>query len=259
MTQWNLAIHGDRREKRWWPAIKTRFPSYETLWRLYVVPQTYRVVDESVLLVRPEAPCPKLANASYGTFAHLAEAHEELEREPNLSGHAASYTFFSRLFSAQDVAKRLGSAVRKVLVEFGRVTPKNLETWFDEEGASREWETFRNARDRVSDYRLTYVHDIEPIGIDGLLPRPEHIKSYADLSRLALVLADRTVLEREFQPVREIATQLLEDLESACEGLWRFYLTQLESVDAAQKLSAALADVTAKDHARLRAIVAQRN
>jgi hypothetical protein len=214
------------------------------------------VADESVLFVRPDAPYPKLANANYGTFAHLAEAHEGLDLDPDLSDHVASYTFFSRLYSAQDVARRFGSAVRGLLRDLGQDTPKDLEIWFAEQGAIEEWAKFTSARNPVSDYRLTYVHDIEPIRIDSRIPRPEYIKSYADLSRLALVLADKTILDREFQPIGDIATQLLRDLESACEVLWRFFLAQLDSAGAPDRLSSALAEVTDDDRARLHAILA---
>jgi hypothetical protein len=39
----HLLLHGDGREKDWWPLISADFPAYQEFWRKYIVPLTNRV------------------------------------------------------------------------------------------------------------------------------------------------------------------------------------------------------------------------
>src|SRR5713101_5739388 len=102
MTSGNLADHGDRIEKRWWPEIKGRFPHYEILWSQHIAPLTGR---PDYLYVRAAVPAElaKLATASYSVFVHLAGCHQQLDpdyRQHDLFATEGVYVFYSRLYSA---------------------------------------------------------------------------------------------------------------------------------------------------------------
>ena len=76
----NLTMHGDDRELEMWSLLSDRFPSYERLWKRFIVPLTRRV-DSSAHLdqwiqLRPEVP-PRyelVAMASYSVFYFLTRA-----------------------------------------------------------------------------------------------------------------------------------------------------------------------------------------
>src|ERR1019366_7484046 len=84
-----LAVHGDRHEREFWPILSHRFPSYEILWRRFIVPLTNRVDPQLAarpqdwIRLRPDVPeqFEKMAMAHYSVFYFLGRAAKRISEE----------------------------------------------------------------------------------------------------------------------------------------------------------------------------------
>lgn len=76
-----IELHGDPRERKYWPVVKNFFPLYEPFWSQHIVP--LRGPDGGI---SPEAheSLEFLAQKHYSCFISLRLAHKELgnERHP---------------------------------------------------------------------------------------------------------------------------------------------------------------------------------
>ncbi len=92
LESFTLEEHGDAREQKWWPLVKSGFPSYEVFWRFYVVPLTNRV-DSRVsrsdpLWIRVRPPVPDfylpMMMAHYSVFYCVGRASEHVSLHPRI-------------------------------------------------------------------------------------------------------------------------------------------------------------------------------
>jgi hypothetical protein len=88
LEKYKLLLHGDPKERTWWPLLSNDFSEYEIFWRRYVVPLTNRIDpavpegDEQKIRFRAlHSEYEKMAMTHYSVFYFLARATQKLNSE----------------------------------------------------------------------------------------------------------------------------------------------------------------------------------
>lgn len=125
LDQFNLTTHGDDRERQMWPLLSARFPSYERLWKRFVVPLTRRVDTSATpsqwILLRPEVPAQYelAAMSNYSVFCFLASrAVTRLTDDASVADHPEDIFFL--LQSAVDNFELFRNGLRRIASDCGR-------------------------------------------------------------------------------------------------------------------------------------------
>ena len=240
ITAFTLAQHGDSVERTWASTLTKNFPLYEVFWTEHVVPLTYRVVDPSSIYLRAaiRKELDLMATASYGTFAHLAGCHQQLQGDPALFAAEGLYTFYSRLYSAGQSVQKFLAAVRKVLVEYngpafgGKQLPQRLDT----NGSTGLYSRFDEAFEtRTKDYRGQQVHDWGFPCLDGKVPRREYMaawegKGLGALDTFLKGAASEDEISEHFVDAVEQARDDLEFVEKVINEIWDMVLRELRLI-----------------------------
>jgi len=157
MAPWNLAEHGDGPERAWESNIASGFPNCERFWAVHVVPLTYRIFDPSNILVRAAATkkLEALATNNYAVFGHLVACHELLRSGGEAFARRDVYTFYSRLYSVSETARKFLAAVTVVLRTYGGVCIPDTRR-FKSHGKPSLAARFRELDTSTSDYRARF-------------------------------------------------------------------------------------------------------
>ena len=247
MDNWNLADHGDGREQRLWPLLATEIPAYETFWKLYVVPQTFRIRDREIKYVRPSARWPELADYNYAAFSHVGGTKKVLEQDERLEESESIYAFASRLYSATEATQALVKESTKVMGKYGGAEIPRVERWFDVGKATDAWSTFLDVEERIGEYRNPHVHQVEIVRVGNKLPKREYLAGYKNLSALASAIASPEIVAEQFAPTVEILTGLYDDLVEAMNAVWVFLAEQFASLPEHARLLEELSTVSDED------------
>ena len=128
LSLFNLADHGDAREKALWPTVSTSLTRYEAFWRTLIVLLTNRI-DPAIMgaaLMRLRTDIPEqyelLAMHNYSLFCYAAIARQAID-EDRRRLQASEYPQPERVFSAfqicSDRSKNLQNLANILLHEVG--------------------------------------------------------------------------------------------------------------------------------------------
>jgi hypothetical protein len=153
LSRFDLSIHGDRHERDFWPLLSNRFPSYELLWRQFVVPRTHRVDptvlinDEAWIRLRDDvsAKDEQIAMAHYSVFYFTGRAVKRLSVEEDHSLEHPEDIFFL-LNAASESLNKFLSGIEDLAKDQDRtVLPKNFIRFPKGFVPFEEVEAYRNA------------------------------------------------------------------------------------------------------------------
>lgn len=258
-----IAEHGDSTEKRWWPAIRQNFPSYEPFWSHHVAPLTYRPASTYVREAIGK-DLARIATANYGVFVHLAGCHRQIqnqenERDPELFAGDGLYAFYGRLYSVREAVCQFVDALGDVLEGYGGRSTRRTGP-----GAYKKALTlieflepkfacdFREAFSEESfAIRTEQVHFWGFPLIDSKIPTPEFLATWLDkglrqygLAALSAFLKspDRDAVFGDVKNFTDPVLQARADLErfeTIIERVWGIALRELENLRDADRYRAA--------------------
>lgn len=242
---------GDAIERRWGGVVGTVFHNYELLWREHVVPITWRVVNRHCLYVRSGAPSAlrKLATCNYGTFIHLAAAHEQLEianaegtgTGAELFARTGLYTFYSRLFSAREVIKGFLDAVKDVVFKYERKDLNGIQKRLVGHPSGNLYCRYETAfKTRTGDYRNPQVHHWGLPAVGSLIPKREYLHRWVDETGKAKDLGQLDRFQREKDFAARLQCEFVDAIkqakgdlvfaETVVNDIWQVALDELGSI-----------------------------
>lgn len=246
-TDYELAVHGDSRQRRWAKRIGAHFPHYEEVWRHYVVPLTFQVVEPGNYFVRPtiDPLFEDLADTQYAVYFHLAQMHEWRVHMDNrgeakyVGGTEALYVFFSHGTSMLDATLSFAAAVDAVVEAFGGEAAFDVErdeydhpvTLGDDWGMAGDRANWHGLRNRIRDYRNLLVHHRPVFMQNDFVPRVEYLEAMSGLTAVSRVAREPELLDERYEPVVPMMTSLLEQAGAALDGAWVAALQALRTTD----------------------------
>jgi len=229
LDTFNLAHHGDARERQWAARVLPVFPAYEVFWRRYIVPLTNRVTpnvsqsDENWIRPRTEAPTrlEPMTMSHYSVFYYFARAITQTETQNQENPEDT----FALLTACGENVLRFSSAVSAILNDFGRDTKflpsqiKELCLPADPRGCFVE----------VNDYRNTFLHYPvlgRRVGLDRqYLPKREYLDRVCSSWREAERLRPDDLIESE-----ELISRLRRETSAFLQGTWEQLISRLDAV-----------------------------
>ena len=247
LSHFELSKHGDTHEREYWRHLSSRFPTYELLWRQFVVPLTYRVVpavsirDRVWIRLRADVKPmdERIAMAHYSVFYFTGRAFHRLREHEEDSLKYPEDIFFL-LVSAQENLKRFLKDVNELAKDQDRAFLTNEFNRFPKGVAPfEEIEAYRNAilhnavLGRASDVTKTFLPRWTPGSDQSALNRAE--KSW----RKAEQLGSDDLIE-----TRVLFDQLFEQLFLKLEEYWQKALSIFSTGAPASKF-AGMIDIAA--------------
>ncbi|HTW46172.1 MAG TPA: hypothetical protein VMD58_11545 [Acidobacteriaceae bacterium] len=232
----NLLNHGDRSEREFWPLLADRFPSYEILWRNFIVPLTHRIDSLSAndpkkwIRLRTEIPVryEQTAMAHYSVFYFLGRAVKRLLEEKAVLNHPEDVLFL--LDSVGDNFNSFLSKMNDLGTDCGcRV--------FEVEGLQfpKDFYPFN----KISDYRDILLHNAvigRAIEVQQMfVPDWNPDKNKSPLERVKNSWRAAEMLKQdEWISTKKLLDDVIEDV---CTTLERFWKQAIETVEGMSFLS----------------------
>jgi hypothetical protein len=235
----DLARHGDRNEREFWPLLSGRLPSYEILWRRLIVPMTNRIDREinpdSDRWIRFRSAIPKnyeqLSMAHYSVFYFLGRASKRLSEETTAFEYPEDVFFL--LHSVDDNFKRFMESMNAIGRDCGIEVfePKLINQ------LSKEHPSFKE----ISDYRNVLLHN--PIlgrGVeDGrvYLPKWSEDESKSPLERVRTSWIEAAKLSRDnLISTNDLFGRLMVEVCNVLETSWKRALDAVRQPSFGEKI-----------------------
>jgi hypothetical protein len=235
----NLLDHGDRSEREFWPLLADRFPSYEILWRNFIVPLTHRIDSQFVadpkkwIRLRTEIPVryEQTAMAHYSVFYFLGRGVKRFSEEKAVLSHPEDVLFL--LDSVGDNLKSFLSKMNDLGADCGcRVFDVDCSQF------PKGFYPF----DKISDYRDTLLHnavigraiDVQQMFVPDWSPD----KDKSPLERVKKSWRAAEQLKRdEWISTKKLLEGLIDDVCSTLERFWKQAIETVESMSFLSKMS----------------------
>lgn len=240
--EWNLAEHGDSRQREWARTIGTACPDYEGFWQRHVLPLTFRPHQPENYFIRPtqKKPLLDMADGSYAMFLHLTGALQwsgwllERHEEPMLRPTDCVFYFFSHTYSLLEASAWFALAVDQTLREYH--AEPCFRVYRDEEARHFQWESsprrtcWRGLQTLSNPYRNALIHQ-RPLFVQGnLLPTKEGIDKLSGLTAISkLALRDKSVWDHAV-PANEVIHAIVDSASGLCNEFWRWSARSLDGL-----------------------------
>jgi hypothetical protein len=235
----NLLDHGDRSEREFWPLLADRFPSYEILWRNFIVPLTHRIDLQSVadpkkwIRLRAEIPVryEQAAMAHYSVFYFLGRAVKRISEEKAVLGHPEDVLFL--LDSVGDNLKSFLSKMNALGTDCGC-------RMFDADYSQfpKGFYPFN----KISDYRDIFLHNAvigRAIDVEQMfVPDWNAERGKSPLERVKESWRAAEMLKQnEWISTEKLFDNLIEDVCATLERFWKQAIERVESMSFLSKMS----------------------
>jgi hypothetical protein len=238
-SELDLLNHGDRSEREFWPLLSKRFPSYEILWRDFIVPLTHRIDPQSVenskkwIRLRTEIPIryEQTAMAHYSVFYFLGRAVKRLSEEKAVLGHPEDV-----LFLLDSVGDNLNSFLSKMNDLGADCGCKVFE--LERSQFPKDFYPFN----KISDYRDTLLHNAvigRAIDVDQMfVPDWNSDKDKSPIERVKESWRAAEQLKRnEWIGTRKLLDGLIDDVCLTLEVLWKRAIERVNTMSFLSKMN----------------------
>lgn len=248
MTIWNLQQHGDGPERRFYKWLRADFPTYEEFWRRHVIPLTYRIIKEELVLVRVDLPeeLQDFATAHYNVFFRLALAAREREDKEIFKKPIGYQLFYLHLHTAiNEMVQNFLSCSSLVLERYAGVRIRDLAVWETKWAVPTLVSERNQLIEEMSPYRQYAAHLPVLATLDGLIPNPDFLVSIASkrgegalrnefvrLSQKARLLGSPELCREKYSDIEIITSGHFERSLKLCDRIWKGMLGEFDQLES---------------------------
>jgi len=231
-----LQAHGDRHEQEFWPLLADRFPSYEVLWRILIVPLSRRVDSirthdpQEWIRFRTEVPenYVRVSMAHYSVFYYLGRAVKRFAQERTAREYPEDVLFLLDLVG--DNLTRFRRVMNSIAGDCGL-------TAFDGPPDAKSYSPFGE----INDYRNVFLHYPvigRGIGMGKIyVPKWNTDKSASPLERAkeSWLAAEQLSLD-ELVATEDLLGRLIDEVCTRLEEFWRLSIGVVNHSSFQQKM-----------------------